>query len=39
MLIKRQVFEKMMAAHPELQFSAAHVAPAPSLTPHQYAST
>jgi hypothetical protein len=27
----------MMAAHPNLRFSAAHVAAAPSLSPNQYA--
>ncbi len=37
MLIKRGVFEHMMAAYPHLRFSAAHVAAAPSLSPHQYA--
>jgi len=37
MLIRRQVFPQMMAAHPNLRFSAAHVAAAPSLSPNQYA--
>jgi hypothetical protein len=37
MLIKRQALMKMIAAHPELRFSAAHVAAAPSLSPNQYA--
>ena len=37
MLIKRPVFMAMMEAYPQLRFSAAHVAAAPSLSPHQYA--
>lgn len=37
MLIRREVFSRMMAAYPHLQYSAAHVAAAPSLSPHQYA--
>lgn len=37
MLIQRQVFARMMAAHPELRFTAAHVAAAPSLSPNQFA--
>ena len=37
MLIRRQVFSRMMAAYPHLRFSAAHVAAAPSLSPNQYA--
>lgn len=37
MLIKRQALTKMIAANPQLQFSAAHVAAAPSLSPNQYA--
>jgi hypothetical protein len=37
MLIKRQVFTQLMAAHPELRYSAAHVAAAPSQSPNQYA--
>ncbi len=37
MLIRRAVFPQMMAAHPQLRFSAAHVAAAPSLSPNQYA--
>jgi hypothetical protein len=37
MLIRREVFAQMIAANPHLHYSAAHVAAAPSLSPHQYA--
>jgi hypothetical protein len=37
MLIRREVFARMMAANPHLHYSAAHVAAAPSLSPNQYA--
>jgi hypothetical protein len=37
MLIRREVFARMMAANPHLHYSAAHVAAAPSRSAHQYA--
>jgi len=37
MMIKRGVFERMMAAYPQLRYTAAHNAAAPSQSPNQYA--
>ena len=37
MLIRRQTLERMIAAYPETNYTAAHTAAAPSLSPNQYA--
>jgi hypothetical protein len=37
MLIKRGVLTTMMAAYPQLRYSASHVSARPSLSPNQYA--
>ena len=37
MLIKRQVFLRMMEAYPQLRYSAAHNAAVPNQSPNQYA--